>query len=363
MSEEKEDVHGCMPRARRPFFFYSIHSSEPLNPQPSQAQASADAALAALRADTATPPPPRHRRAVYAFAWGAARDLARAAVNLPPGGPDRRACIQGARAGARVLARAAGGAFDASGREHSPASLTLAVSALTWAGLADDAAALVRQACADATGASTGLPRPLGAGALERRARPFPPPTGALASAASGLARSGRAEEAAALIQGGLAAGAAMDEGGWARVVRFGGRAPGGVGARPARDLLAAAVAAGITPGQPCHSALVRAELDAGSLPNALAAADEAAAAGVDLSAWAWESLAARAAAHFGPPGKAAVDARAGAVAVDARAPPPPAWVDLAAAAASLPPGRVPASGLVGGAVRREMAYASSGDD
>lgn len=279
------------------------------------------------------------------------------------GSKGRRGDIRAARGAAAALARATGGAFDGAALVHTPASLTLAVSALHWAGAAEEAAALVRQACADAAGGSdTGLHRPLGAGAAPPAPTP-PPSTAALAGAASALARSGRADAAAALIEGALGVGAAMDEPAWAAVARFGGRAPGGVGARPARDLLATAVESGITLGEHAHTALVRAELDAGSLPNALAAADEAAGAGVDLHPSAWTALAARAAAHFGGPGRAAVVARADGVGLDPASPPPPSWVDLAAAAASLPPGRVPAAGLASGRRVRAMAYASSGED
>ena len=197
---------------------------------------------------------------------------------------------------------------------------------------------------------------PRGAGAAPER--PWPPPPAAVASAARAMARAGRFEEAAELLLELLAGDFAesVNERCVAAAVRFAARTPPQPPRSPAsgkksppspssslplplprprrpsaaaaHDLVARARELGVEPATATFSALVRAELDAGSLPNALWVAEEAATAAAARGASAssspfsdapsspsltpatWACLRARAVLRFGEAGGAAVDAR-----------------------------------------------------
>ena len=292
--------------------------------------AAAAAALAAAR--RAAPVAPLPLSLIDRALLTASTHVSRALATPAPSADARRATLRAARSAAAALVECAAGELDAGPTRHTPASLTRLLCACEAAGLPSLGAAVVRWAAAAGAGPPAARPPPLGAG---RPPTPLPPPAG-LTALVRALAKTGRSAEAADLTSAVARAGGALDARVFDAAVRYGGRAPGGVGAAPAHAALEAAAAAGFKPTAHTFSALVRAELDAGSLPNALWAADRAAAAGVGLTPAAWAALEARAGARFGGAGAAAVAARATAAA--------PSWSGLDAAAAAAPPGRAPAN-------------------
>ena len=258
----------------------------------------------------------------------ASRSVAAAVDTGAPSREAKRASVAGARGAAAALVECAAAEADAAGVRHTPASFTRLLCACEAAGLGRLGADLVAWSCG---AGHPGARPPRGAGAPPT---PLPTPAG-LAAVVRALARTGRAGDALAVIAAARAAGACVDSRVFLGAIRFGGRSSGGVGAAPAHAALEAATAAGCGPPDgAAFSALARAELDAGSLPNALWAADRAAEADATLDAAAWTALRSRAAARFGAAGAASVDAR--------RSGDTHGWGGLAEAAAAAPPGRAP---------------------
>jgi len=289
------------------------------------------------------------------------------------GGGARAARLAAARARAAALVDVAADELDAAAAyadaagsplpplRHTRASLTRYVIAAEASGMIWRGEELVRWVAGIQRGGGAGgeplspLP-PRGAGAAPER--PWPPPPAAVASAARAMARAGRFEEAAELLLELLAGDFAesVNERCVAAAVRFAARTPPQPPRSPAsgkksppspssslplplprprrpsaaaaHDLVARAHELGVEPATATFSALVRAELDAGSLPNALWVAEEAAAAAAARGASAssspfsdapsspsltpatWACLRARAVLRFGEAGGAAVDAR-----------------------------------------------------
>ena len=260
-------------------------------------------------------------------------------------------------------AAAADRSISSSPLRHSPASLTRYALAAEASGMSGRGAELVRWVAGISHGGEGGGGKPPGAGAAPER--PWPPPPAAVASAARALSRAGRFEEAAELLlelRGGEFS-ESVDERCVAAAVRFAARRPPkpqpasrkkrssssspssspspsssslplplprprGPSAAAAHDLVSGMRELGVEPATATFSALVRAELDAGSLPNALWVAEEAAAAAAkarkssssssssplsshySLSPTTWACLRHRAVLRFGAAGGAAVDAR-----------------------------------------------------